>query len=78
MKIGIKKTKLMTIGETPNPTVRIDGQEIETVDRSRYHGSTFDVNSSTDADEKSCINKARHAFAELKPIWKSQKNKDKR
>ena len=33
MKIGIKKTKLMTIGESPNPTVKIDGLETETVDR---------------------------------------------
>ena len=27
----------------------------------------------TDADVKSRINKARHAFAVLKPIWKSRK-----
>ena len=73
MKIGIKKTKLMTIGESPNPTIKIDGQEIETVDKFTYLGSIVDVNGGTDADVKSRINKARHAFAILKPIWKSRK-----
>ena len=38
MKIGIKKTKLMTIGESPNPTIKINGQEIETVDKFTYLG----------------------------------------
>ena len=37
MKIRIKRTKLMTIGESPNPaTIKIDGQEIveiETLDQ---------------------------------------------
>ena len=31
------------------------------------------MNGGTDADVKSHINKARHAFAILKPIWKSWK-----
>ena len=73
MKIGIKKTKLMTIGEFSNPTSKIDGQEIETVDRFTNLGSIVAVNDGTDADVKSRINKARHAFAVLKPIWKSRK-----
>ena len=73
MKIGIKKTKLMTTGESPNPIIKIDGQEIETVDRFTYPGSIVDVNGGTDADLKSRINKAKHAFAVLKPIWKSRK-----
>ena len=65
----------MTIGEFPNPTIKIDGQEIETVDRFTNLGSIVDVNSGTDADVKSRINKARyaHAFAVLKPIWKFRK-----
>ena len=53
----------MTIGEFPNPTIKIDGQEIETVDRFTNLGSIVDVNGGTDADVKSRINKARHAFA---------------
>ena len=32
MKIGIKKTKLMTTGESPNLTMKIEWQEIENVD----------------------------------------------
>ena len=56
IKIRIKKTKLMIICESPNPTIKIDGQEIETVDRFTFLGS---------------INKLGHAFAVLKLIWKS-------
>ena len=36
MKIRIKRTKLMTVGGSPNPTIKIDGQEIvkiETLDQ---------------------------------------------
>ena len=63
----------MTIGEFPNPTIKIDGQEIETVDRFTNLGSIVDLSGGTDADVKSRINKARHAFAVVKPIWKSRK-----
>ena len=67
LKIGIKKTKLMTIGESPNPTIKIDGKEIETVDwfTYTYVGSIVDVSRGTDANVKSRINKARHSFAVL-------------
>ena len=58
---------------SPNSTIKIDGQEIETVDKFTYLGSIVDVNGGTDSDVKSRINKARHAFAILKPIWKSRK-----
>ena len=40
----------MTIGEFPNPTIEVDGQEIETVDRFTNLGSIVDVNGGTDAD----------------------------
>ena len=65
----------MTTGEFPNPTIKIDGQEIEIVDRftNLKVGSIVDVNGGTDADVKSRINKVRHVFALLKPIWKSRK-----
>ena len=49
MNIGIKNTKLTRIGESPNQTIKIDGQEIETVDRFTYLGSIVDVNGGTDA-----------------------------
>ena len=62
----------MTIGEFPNPTIKIDGQEIETVDGFTNLGSIVDVNGGAGADVQSRINKARHAFAVLKPIWKSR------
>ena len=52
MKIAIKKIKLMTVGESPNPTIKIDGQEIETVDRFMYLGSIVDVNDRTNDDVK--------------------------
>ena len=63
----------MTIGESPNPTIEVDGQEIETVDRFTNLGSIVDASSGTDTDVKSRSHKARHAFAVLKPIWKSRK-----
>ena len=63
----------MTIDEFPNPKIKIDGQEIETVDWFTNLGSVVDVNGGTGADVKSRINKARQSFAVLKPIWKSRK-----
>ena len=47
IKIGIKKTKLMPIGESPNQTIKSDGQEIEAADRFTYLGSMVDVNGGT-------------------------------
>ena len=67
----------MTIGEFPNPTIEVDGQEIGTVDRFTNLGSIVDVSSGTDADVKSRSNKARHASAVLKPIWKSRRDRQK-
>ena len=55
----------MKIGESPNPTIKIDGQEIETVDRFTYLGGIVDLDGGTDADVKSHINKTRHAIAVL-------------
>ena len=54
---------------------KIDGQEIETVDLFTNLGSihVVDVNGGTNANLKPRINIARHAFAILKPIWKSRK-----
>ena len=63
----------MTVGEFPNSTIKIDGQEIETVDRFTNLGSIVGVNGGTDANVKSRINKAGHAFDVLKPIRKYQK-----
>ena len=49
----------MTVGESPNPTIKIDGQEIETVDRFMYLGNIVDVNDRTNDDVKItyCLNK---------------------
>ena len=37
----------MPIGESPNQTIKSDGQEIEAVDRFTYLGSMVDVNGGT-------------------------------
>ena len=72
MKIGIKKTNYVTIGESPNPTIKIDGgrklNRTRTVDLFSNLWSIVDVKGGTDADVKTHINNARHVFAELKPI----------
>ena len=46
-------------------------EEIKEVDKFTYLGSVVSKNGRADDDIKSRINKARHAFRSLRPIWRS-------
>jgi len=63
----------MSIGCKRNCQIKIDGQEIEKIDRFSYLGSVIDVQEGVDADVKARIGKARQAFTSLKPVWSSKK-----
>lgn len=57
---------MIIIGKSPNPKIKIDEQELETVNLFTSLGSIVHVNGGTE------VNKARHAFGVLKLIWKSR------
>ena len=73
LKISNKKTKWMSTGCKRNCQIKIDGQEVEKIDRFSYLGSVIDVQGGADADVKARIGKARQAFTSLKPIWSFKK-----
>ena len=51
--------------------VRLQQEEIKEVDKFTYLGSIVSKDGGADDDIKSRINKARHAFRTLQPIWGS-------
>ena len=72
LTINEKKTQIMKINNTIQNTVTIKDHHIEEVDDFTYLGSLLSKEDSTSKDIKSRLNKARTAFAKLRPIWKSQ------
>ncbi|XP_078663299.1 uncharacterized protein LOC144906655 [Branchiostoma floridae x Branchiostoma belcheri] len=71
--VNAKKTKEMRVKTTGNAKpVCCRGEELETVREFTYLGSviTNDGGSSKDVDAR--IGKARTAFAQLKPVWRSK------
>ena len=73
LKINANKTKVMTTGCGEKSSIRVQGQAVENFQQFVNLGSIVDQQGGTDADVKSRINKARRAFASLKPIWNSSK-----
>ena len=71
LNINRKKTKVMRINARNNNTVQVNGEQLEEVDTFTYLGSIVATSGGTDEDITSRINKARHVFAILKPVWTS-------
>uniref|UniRef100_A0A8D9ACT3 Craniofacial development protein 2 n=2 Tax=Cacopsylla melanoneura TaxID=428564 RepID=A0A8D9ACT3_9HEMI len=74
-KVGLKinegKTKELRINNNNNEDLIVNGQKIERVKEFQYLGSIISEKGGTDEDIKSRINKAKAAFAQLRPIWRS-------
>ena len=61
----------MRINNRQQDPIQLQQENIKEVDKFVYLGSVVSKNGGTDEDIKSRINKARHAFTTLKPIWRS-------
>ena len=71
LNINIGKTEVMRINNRQQDPIQLQQDNIKEVDKFVYLGSVVSKNGGTDEDIKSRINKARHAFTTLKPIWRS-------
>lgn len=71
LNINLKKTKIMRINARNKNSVQVNGEPLEDVDTFTYLGSIITTSGGTDEDITSRINKARHVFAILKPVWTS-------
>lgn len=67
-----QKTNSLRINAIPEAPITIDGQAIEEVDRFTYLGNIVSMTGGTDEDVKARINRARQAFATLRPLWRSK------
>ena len=62
LKINDGKTKLLSFTGSVYRVVKVDGVQIEAVDRFAYFGSIIAAGGGTDMDIENRINKARAAF----------------
>jgi len=72
LEINVTKTKSMQINVSREAPLTVDGQAIEEVDRLPYLDSIVSKTGGRDEDVKARINKARQAFATLRPVWRSK------
>jgi hypothetical protein len=75
-KIGLKihpgKTKIMRARATSKKPVTIKGKDVEDVESFTYLGSKVTSDGDCEVEVKARLTKARHAFASLRPIWRSK------
>ena len=70
--VNTQKTKIMAINDKSNKTpIKISDTNIEEVDNFTYLGSVISNDNGTSKDIKSRLSKARTAFCQLRPIWRS-------
>ena len=71
LQINIGKTEAMRVNNKQDDPLRLHQENIKEVDKFVYLGSVVSKDRGTDENIKCRINKARHAFNTLGPIWRS-------
>ena len=71
LQINIGKTEAMRVNNKQQDPLQLNQENIKEVDKFVYLGSVVSKDGGTDEDIKCRINKARHAFNTLRPIWRS-------
>ena len=71
LQINIGKTEAMRVNNKQDDPLGLHQETIKEVDKFVYLGSVVSKDGGTDEDIKCRINKARHAFNTLRPIWRS-------
>ncbi|KAK7089318.1 hypothetical protein V1264_024890 [Littorina saxatilis] len=72
LKINRQKTEVMKMNNKQNLPIQLQGETLKETDHFTYLGSVISTDGGADDDVKSRINKARHAFNTLRPIWNSK------
>ena len=73
LQININKTEVMRVNYNRQEAihVQLQGKEIKESDSFTYLGSVVSKDGGTEEDIRNRINKARHAFNTLRPIWRA-------
>ena len=71
LEINVDKTMCLRINPGNTQSIDIGGQAIEGIDTCTYLGSIVSKTEGTEEDIMARIEKARHAFATLGPVWKN-------
>lgn len=73
LDVNTRKTQAMTVNTSLENPITMSGHAVEDVEDFTYVGSLVNNNDSgTEKDITSRIRKARGAFCQLRPIWKSE------
>ena len=70
LKINVGKTKVMKVNSRSSEPISLESGTVEEQDFI-YLGSNISTNGGADKDVELRINKARHAFRTLRPVWLS-------
>ncbi|KAG7308043.1 hypothetical protein JYU34_006683 [Plutella xylostella] len=71
LRINRRKTVDMRVKSTDTDPLVLENESLQTVSRFVYLGSTVTNQGGTDEDVAARINKAKAAFAQLRPVWDS-------
>ena len=71
LKINVGKTKVMKVNSRSSEPISLESGTVEEVQDFIYLGSNISTNGGADKDVELRINKARHAFRTLRPVWLS-------
>ena len=71
LKINVGKTKVMKVNSRSSKPISLESGTVEEVQDFIYLGSNISTNGGADKDVELRINKARHAFRTLRPVWLS-------
>ena len=73
LKLNVKKTKLMTIGDVPDDiTIRVNNDPVETVKQFKYLGSLKSSDDDCSKDVNARIAMAKRRMCELTTLWKDR------
>ena len=72
LRVNASKTKLMKVMTKQEGTVHIGQEAVEEVKEFQYLGSIISTTGGASEDIQARIRKARHAFALLRPIWRTK------
>ncbi|KAI0230676.1 hypothetical protein LSAT2_019011, partial [Lamellibrachia satsuma] len=71
LKINVGKTKVLKVNSRSSEPISLESGTVEEVQDFIYLGSNISTNGGADKDVELRINKARHAFRTLRPVWLS-------
>ena len=72
LRINVPKTKTMHLPRPPATPIKIQNEEIESVDNFTYLGSIISPKDGAAKDITNRLNKAKAVFVMLRPVWISQ------